>query len=74
VRTFEALAFSFAVAVAVAAAFLALLFDALDTTGMKPASDLELTSCSLVSTTCDVAGTEWSNIVVHKGAHGDINP
>jgi hypothetical protein len=51
VCTFEAVTFSFAAI----AAFLALLFDALDITGMKPASDLELTSCSLVSITGDVA-------------------
>jgi hypothetical protein len=50
VRSFEAVTFSFAAV----AAFLALLFDALVTTGMKSVSDLELCSCSLVSTTSDV--------------------
>jgi hypothetical protein len=48
--TFEVVVFSFAAA----AVFLALLFDTLDTTGMKHALDLELTSCSLASTTGDV--------------------
>jgi hypothetical protein len=52
VHTFEVVAFSFVAAIETA--FLALLFDALVTTGMKPALDLELSSCSLVGTTGDM--------------------
>jgi hypothetical protein len=60
VHTFGDVTFSFAATTT----FLALLFDALVTTGLKPASDLELSSCSLASTTGDVA-VVWSDSQEH---------
>jgi hypothetical protein len=67
VRTFQAVTFSFAAT----ATLLVLLFDALDTIRMKPASDLELTSCSLVSTTGDVAVVRSdSTLLLTRGLMG----